>query len=89
MLKRANFAIAIFGGALLILVSPAHALDLNSFRRAHHLPPLAVSSTLTGLAYEQAGKVNEAVKQLKLYLRAAPKANDRPMVEKKLEQLRR
>ena len=35
-------------------VAPAHAEDINSFRRAHHLPPLAMSSTLAGLAYEQA-----------------------------------
>jgi uncharacterized protein YkwD len=34
--------------------APANAEDINSFRRAHGLPPLAMSSTLTGLAYEQA-----------------------------------
>lgn len=34
--------------------APARALDLNSFRAQHHLPPLSFSSTLAGLAYEQA-----------------------------------
>lgn len=32
----------------------ARAEDINSFRRAHGLPALAMSSTLSGLAYEQA-----------------------------------
>ena len=34
--------------------APARALDINSFRTQHKLPPLAMSSTLAGLAYEQA-----------------------------------
>jgi uncharacterized protein YkwD len=34
--------------------APARAEDINSFRRTHHLPPLAMNSTLAGLAYEQA-----------------------------------
>ncbi len=34
--------------------APARALDLNSFRAQHRLPPLSLSSTLAGLAYEQA-----------------------------------
>ncbi len=34
--------------------APACAEDLNSFRRAHGRRALALSSTLTGLAYEQA-----------------------------------
>jgi uncharacterized protein YkwD len=29
-------------------------MDLNSFRAQHHRPPLAMSSTLAGMAYEQA-----------------------------------
>ena len=41
-----------------------------------------------GLAYAQAGKSADAVKQLKLYLKASPKANDRAMIEKKLDQLK-
>lgn len=32
----------------------ARAEDINSFRRSHHLPPLSMSSTFAGLAYEQA-----------------------------------
>jgi uncharacterized protein YkwD len=46
-----------FEFATLIIITaatPASALDLNSFRAQHHLPPLAVSATLAGLAYEQA-----------------------------------
>lgn len=40
--------------AVALLVLPARAEDINGFRRAHHLPPLAMSSTLAALAYEQA-----------------------------------
>ena len=40
--------------AAFALAASARAEDINSFRRAHHLPPLAMSSTLAGLAYEQA-----------------------------------
>ncbi len=40
--------------ATLALAAAARAEDINSFRRAHHLPPLVMSSTLAGLAYEQA-----------------------------------
>jgi hypothetical protein len=41
-----------------------------------------------GLAYAQSGNSPEAVKHLKAYLKAAPKANDRAMVEKRIDQLR-
>jgi uncharacterized protein YkwD len=34
--------------------APVRAEDINSFRAQHHLPPLAMSSTLAGMAYEQA-----------------------------------
>ena len=40
--------------ACLALVTPAAALDLNAFRREHHLPPLHVSSAMAGAAYEHA-----------------------------------
>lgn len=40
-----------------------------------------------GLAYAQSGNSAEAVKHLKAYLKAAPKANDRAMVEKRIDQL--
>jgi hypothetical protein len=41
-----------------------------------------------GLAYAQSGKSAEAIKHLKLYLKAAPKANDRAIIEKRIDQLR-
>jgi uncharacterized protein YkwD len=34
--------------------APALALDINSFRAQHHLPPLTMSATLAGMAYAQA-----------------------------------
>jgi|GEM_PF-2728967 len=41
-----------------------------------------------GLAYEKAGKVAEAIKQLKMYIKAAPKANDRAIIERRINELR-
>jgi uncharacterized protein YkwD len=38
----------------LLLATPALATDLNSFRAQHKRPPLTISATLTGIAYEQA-----------------------------------
>lgn len=44
--------------ALVVLISPfttpALAQDLNSFRAQHGRPPLSMSATLSGLAYQQA-----------------------------------
>ena len=40
-----------------------------------------------GLAYAQSGKSAEATKQLKLYLKASPKATDRAIIEKRIDQL--
>jgi cytochrome c-type biogenesis protein CcmH/NrfG len=40
-----------------------------------------------GLAYAQSGKSAEAIKHLKLYLKAAPKATDRAIIEKRIDQL--
>jgi tetratricopeptide (TPR) repeat protein len=40
-----------------------------------------------GLAYAQSGKSAEATKHLKLYLKAAPKATDRAIIEKRIDQL--
>lgn len=37
-----------------VLSSPALALDLNSFRAEHKLPPLSYSATLAGAAYSHA-----------------------------------
>jgi uncharacterized protein YkwD len=38
----------------IFLTTPALALDLNTFRAQHKRPPLTISATLSGLAYEQA-----------------------------------
>jgi uncharacterized protein YkwD len=38
----------------LLLATPALALDLNGYRAAHHMPPLAISSALVGTAYAHA-----------------------------------
>ncbi|HEX7507717.1 MAG TPA: tetratricopeptide repeat protein, partial [Polyangia bacterium] len=40
-----------------------------------------------GLAYAQSGNSAEAIKHLKLYLKAAPKATDRAIIEKRIDQL--
>lgn len=40
-----------------------------------------------GLAYAQSGKSAEAIKHLKLYLKASPKASDRAIIEKRIDQL--
>jgi uncharacterized protein YkwD len=39
---------------ILMLASPALAMDLNSFRAQHGRGPLSISVRLTGIAYEQA-----------------------------------
>ncbi len=41
-------------GLTAALAAPALALDLNSFRAQHKLPPLAVSAALSGAAYSHA-----------------------------------
>jgi len=41
-----------------------------------------------GLAYAQSGKNAEAVKHLKLYLKASPKAADRAVIQKRIRELR-
>ena len=47
-----------FAATLVLLAmacaAPARAEDINIFRAQHHLPPLAMSSALAGMAYEQA-----------------------------------
>lgn len=40
-----------------------------------------------GLAYAQSGKTPEAIRHLKTYLKESPKANDRALIEKRLDQL--
>jgi uncharacterized protein YkwD len=55
LVKSTHFvASCVSVAALLAFLSPASALDLNSFRAQHHRPPLTASATLSGLAYEQA-----------------------------------
>lgn len=46
-------AVALVAGAALA-ASPAVALDINSFRAQHRLPPLAASSMLAAAAYSHA-----------------------------------
>ena len=41
-----------------------------------------------GLAYAQSGKAADATKHLKLYLKGSPKATDRAIIEKRIDQLR-
>ena len=50
---RSSIALGLVFGAVLA-ASPAFALDLNGFRRAHHLPPLTMSSDLASAAYAHA-----------------------------------
>jgi hypothetical protein len=45
---------AFAGAACTFLVTPAFALDLNSFRAQHGRPPLSQSSRLAGAAYSHA-----------------------------------
>ncbi len=45
---------SILCAVVILLTTPALALDLNSFRAQHKLPPLAHSATLAGAAYEHA-----------------------------------
>jgi uncharacterized protein YkwD len=40
--------------AFIVLTTPALSADLNTFRAQHKRPPLAMSATLSGLAYQQA-----------------------------------
>ena len=61
---------------------------INDFNQALRLNPKdpAIHRGL-GLAYAQSGNSAEAIKHLKAYLKAAPKANDRAMVAKRIRQL--
>jgi hypothetical protein len=56
-----------------------HALKLNPKDPAIHRG--------LGLAYAQSGKSADAIKHLKTYLKESPKANDRALIEKRLDQL--
>ena len=62
---------------------------INEFNLALKLNPKDPASHRgLGLAYAQSGKSSEALKHLKAYLKEAPKASDRAIIEKRIEQLR-
>src|SRR5436190_851862 len=52
MWSSGSFAALMVGAAL--TAAPACALDVNSFRAQHKLPPLSVSPLLTAAAYSHA-----------------------------------
>jgi uncharacterized protein YkwD len=52
MPRRVAATLALF--VAFACAAPARAEDINSFRRAYGRPALAMSSTLAGMAYEQA-----------------------------------
>jgi uncharacterized protein YkwD len=54
MMMRELGIAAAAGMAYVLLMSPACALDLNSFRAAHKLPPLSYSALLAAAAYSHA-----------------------------------
>ena len=62
---------------------------IGEFNLALKLNPKdPASHRALGLAYAQSGKSSEALKQLKAYLKEAPKASDRAVIEKRIEQLK-
>jgi hypothetical protein len=62
---------------------------ITDFNEALKLNPKdAASQRGLGLAYAQTGNNAEALKHLKLYLKVSPKANDRSIIEKRIDQLR-
>ena len=61
---------------------------ITDFNEALKLNPKdAASQRGLGLAYAQTGNNAEALKHLKLYLKVSPKANDRSIIEKRIDQL--
>src|SRR5690348_136457 len=54
MFRKRRALAAAFGIAFASCAATAYALDLNSFRRQHGLPPLAPSGTLAGAASSHA-----------------------------------
>jgi uncharacterized protein YkwD len=51
---RAALGLSLAVSALVLAAAPAVALDVNSFRAQHKLPPLSVSPLLTAAAYSHA-----------------------------------
>ena len=66
--------------------TPGAIIDFNLALRLNPRDP-AIHRGL-GLAYAQAGNSADAAKHLKAYLKAAPKANDRATIERRIEQLK-
>lgn len=54
MTRRRIAVVSLGCAAALATASSAQALDLNTFRRQHKLPPLSVSAQLAGAAYSHA-----------------------------------
>jgi hypothetical protein len=70
------------------LLSGALPEAIAAFSEAIKLNPKDVQSQRgLGLAYAQAGNTSMAARHLKLYLKAAPHAPDRALIEKRIEQL--
>jgi tetratricopeptide (TPR) repeat protein len=70
------------------LLSGALPEAIAAFSEAIKLNPKdAQSQRGLGLAYAQSGKAPLAVRHLKLYLKIAPGAPDRALIEKRIEQL--
>jgi hypothetical protein len=70
------------------LLSGALPEAIAAFSEAIKLNPQdAQSQRGLGLAYAQSGKAPMAVRHLKLYLKTAPAAPDRALIEKRIEQL--
>jgi len=74
------------GNAKLLGGAPGEAIA--AFSEALKLNPKdAQSRRGLGLAYAQAGNAAQAVRHLKLYLKASPNAPDRPLIQKRIDQL--
>ena len=54
MTKRGFVSVVFASVACIVFATPALALDLNSFRAQHGLPPLSASGTLASAAYSHA-----------------------------------
>lgn len=53
-MQRRCAALGLAGLVCAVLMTPAFALDLNSFRAQHKRPPLAASAMLSGIAHSHA-----------------------------------
>jgi regulator of sirC expression with transglutaminase-like and TPR domain len=70
------------------LLSGAVPEAISAFTEALKLNPNdAQSQRGLGMAYAQAGNAAQAVRHLKLYLKASPNAPDRALIQKRIDQL--